>query len=217
MAQNKNKTPKALKFSSFKEAQDFFGPPPILSTENPQDYLALGQAIWKARRPKDFIEVTWVNDITYQLWEVLRLRRVKPQLIDDGRFQALKKLIEERAGSPYGDSFWRKWQEGDEESNARVDHEFQRAGLNAGSITAKAHELLINILENLERQCSQLEARRLVTIRESVQYRANIEARREGKARRTRLGVRANDPLLLEGDEKSQEIVEGKASPKVSA
>lgn len=217
MAQNKQKTPKALKFSSFTEAHDFFGPPPILSTENPQDYLALGQAIWKARKPRDFIEVTWVNDITYQLWEVLRLRRMKPQLIDDGRFQALKTLIEERAGSAYGDSFWRKWQDGDEESNARVDHEFQRAGLNAGSITAKAHELLINILENLERQCSQLEARRLVTIRESAQYRANIEARREGKAQRRRLGARANDPLLLEGDDTSQGIVEGKVSPKVRA
>ena len=217
MAQNKLKTSKALKFTSFKEAQDFFGPPPILSTENPQDYLALGQAIWKARRPKDFIEVTWVNDITYQLWEVLRLRRIKPQLIDDGRFKALKTLIEERWGSTYGNNFWQKWQAGDEESNARVDHEFERAGLNAGSITAKSTELLINILENLERQCSQLEARRLVTIRESAQYRANIDARRERKARRSRLGTRGNDALLLESEEKSQGIVEGKISTKVRA
>lgn len=217
MPQNKQKPPKALKFNSFREAQDFFGPPPILASENPQDYLALGQAIWRARKPKDFIEVTWVNDITYQLWEVLRLRRMKPQLLDATRFKALKALITYVSSNYYPDSFWCKWQARDEESKSSIDKELERAGLGDDAITAKAHELIINVLENLERICSQLEARRLVTIRESAQYRANIEARREGKARRGRLGARGSDLLLLEGEDTSQGIVEGKVSPKVRA
>ena len=217
MPQNKQKTPKALKFTSFREAQDFFGPPPILASENTQDYLALGQAIWKARKPKDFIEVTWVNDITYQLWEVLRLRRMKPQLLDAARFKALKALIKDVSGSPYGDNFWRDWQAGDEKSKSSIDKELERAGLGDDAITAKAHELIINVLENLERLCSQLEARRLVTIRESAQYRANIEARREGKARRSRLGARGSDPLLLESNENSETIIDGNILPKARA
>lgn len=217
MPQNKQKTPKPTKFTSFREAQAFFGPPPILTSENPQDYLALGQAIWKARRPKDFIEVTWVNDITYQLWEVLRLRRMKPQLLDAARFKALKALIKDVSSNHYSDSFWGKWQARDEESKSSIDKELKRAGLGDDAITAKAHELIINVLENLERLCSQLEARRLVTIRESAQYRANIEARREGKARRRRLGARGTDPLLLESNENSEKIIEGALSPMVRA
>lgn len=53
MQHKKLKMRRPLKFACFKEAQDFFGPPPILYTENPQDYCAMGQAIWKARAPKD--------------------------------------------------------------------------------------------------------------------------------------------------------------------
>jgi len=217
MLQNKPKSPRSLKFTCFKEAQIFFGAPPILSSENPQDYLALGQAIWKARAPKDFIEITWVNDITYQLWEVLRLRRMKLQLIDAGRFQALKTLIEERWGSPYGESFWQKWQAGDEDNHARVDHEFQRAGLNAESITAKSTELLINISVTFERQCSQLEARRLITIRESAQYRDNIDSRRERRVHRRRLGGRGEDQLPKEKSQNSGEGSKGDPSSEEAA
>ena len=217
MLQNKPKIPRSLKFTCFTEAQIFFGPPPILSTENPQDYLALGQAIWKARAPKDFIEITWVNDITYQLWEVLRQRRMKPQLIDAGRFKALKALISDVSSNNYSDSFWQKWQAGDEESRSAIDEELKRAGLRDEAITAKSAELLIGVLENFERQCSQLEARRLITIRESVQYRANIDARRERKTRRTRLGARGQDPLRLESEENSEKIIEGELSTKALA
>ena len=217
MLQNKPKSPRSLKFTCFKEAQIFFGAPPILSSENPQDYLALGQAIWKARAPKDFIEITWVNDITYLLWEVLRQRRMKPQLIDAGRFKALQALIKDVSTNHYSDSFWQKWQAGDEESRAKIDEELKRAGLGDEAITAKSAELLINVLENFERQCSQLEARRHITIRESVQYRANIDARRERKTRRTRLGTRGQDPLRLESEENSEKIIEGELSTKVRA
>ena len=147
MSQVKQKISRAKKFSCFREAQIFFGPPPILSTENPQDYLALGQAIWKARKPKDFIEVTWVNDITYQLWEVLRLRRMKPQLLDAARFKALKALIKDVSSNHYSDSFWGKWQARDEESTSSIDKELKRAGLGDDAITAKTHELIINILK----------------------------------------------------------------------
>lgn len=217
MSESKQKTPRVLKFTCFKEFQDFFGPPPILSTENPQDYCALGQAIWKARAPKDFIEITWVNDITYQLWEVLRYRQMKPQLIDAGRFKALQALIKDVSNNHYSDSFWQKWQEGDEESRATIDKELKRAGLTDQAIPAKSAELLIDVLENFERQCSQLEARRLVTIRESAQYRANIDARRERKSKRNRLSSRGQDPLLIESEENSQEIGENMLSAKVHA
>ncbi len=217
MSQTKQNTSRAKKFSCFKEAQIFFGPLPILSTENPQDYLALGQAIWKARAPKDFIEISWVNDITYLLWEVLRQRRMKPQLIDAGRFKALQALIKDVSNNSYSDSFWQKWQAGDEESRAKIDEELKRAGLTDEALPAKSAELLIDVLENFERQCSQLEARRLITIRESALYRANIDARRERKARRRRLGSRDNDLLLLESEENSQGIIEGKISTKARA
>ncbi len=217
MSQAKQKTFRAKKFSCFREAQIFFGPPPILSTENPQDYFALGQAIWSARRPKDFIEISWVNDITYLLWEVLRQRRMKPQLIDAGRFKALQALIKDVSTNHYSDSFWQKWQAGDEESRAKIDEELKRAGLGDEAITAKSAELLINILENFERQCSQLEARRLITTRESVQYRANIDARRERRVLRRRLGGRGEDQLLIEKPQNSGEGSKGDPSSEEAA
>ena len=198
MSETKQKIFRPKKFSCFREARDFFGPPPILSTENPQDYYALGQAVWKAKSPKDFIEISWVNDVTYQLWEVLRLRRIKVHLIDVGRLNAVKELINQLTGNTHSQEFWKKWAARDEESIKTVNADLERVGLTDEAITAKAMEKIVNVLDNFERQCSQLETRRLITNRESVQYRTNIELRRERKARHRRLGGAGSDPLLIE-------------------
>lgn len=159
-----------------------------------------------------------MNDITYHLWEALRLRRMKPQLIDAGRFKALQALIKDVSSKYYSEDFWHKWQAGDEACKAKIDAELKRAGLTDEAIPAKSCELLIDVLENFERQCSQLEARRLITIRESAQYRANIEMRRERKAQQRLLIGAGSDPSHLgKGRNSGKKADEGDNAPEEAA
>ena len=176
-----------LAFSCFKEAQDFLGAPPILTGEDPEAYYALGQAIWEARSPQDFIEVMWVNDNTYHLWEALRLRRMKLHLISAGRFEAAQELIKQITGKTFPAEFWNDWVKDENESKKIVDVILNDNGLGDEAITAKAAEKIVDVLEKLERQSTQFEARRLATLREAEFYRENAELRRERSAQRRQL------------------------------
>ncbi len=168
-----------LTLSCFEDLERFFGPPPILSDESAEDYRAIGQAIWDARPPEDFIQATRVNDITYLLWEGSRLRRLKVKLIEASKVEGAKTLMK-RLSPDYLDSdFWKNWALGEEEHVVFVDNILSAADLDQSAIFAQTIEVIINTLETIERQAAQFEARRLVTLRDYDQYSDNAERRRE--------------------------------------
>jgi hypothetical protein len=79
-----------LQFTCFKDLEAVFGSWPILPGENPEAYVAIGQAIWDARPPQDFIQATRISDLAYLLWEGNRLRRMKVKLIDASKVEGAK-------------------------------------------------------------------------------------------------------------------------------
>src|SRR5271154_6152694 len=58
-----------------------FGPPPLLEGENGAAYEVLNVHIHAAVAPKDAIEAIWVQDIVDQVWETMRLKRLKANLM----------------------------------------------------------------------------------------------------------------------------------------
>jgi len=207
MPQNSSSAPTALKFTSFKEAQSFFGPPPILSTEDPEAYLALGQAVWDARSPQDFIEVTWINDITYYLWEGFRLRRMKLHLIGAQRLEAAQALMRQvtvvSADLPFKEAFWQRWLSGEEDSVGLVSALLKQSGLTDEAIVARAAEQMIDTLEKIEQQSAQFEVRRLTALRESEFYRENAELRHERAAQRRHLNGKGHGISVTVKDKNS--------------
>ena len=155
------------------------GPPPILASEDPRDYYALGQAVWKARKPREFMGVISVIDITYYIWAGNRMRRATVHFIDAGRTTEVKNLITFITGKNFDAAFWEKWSAGDEESTKIVNSHLKRAGKSESTIASKAVVDKIDLLEKLERQSAQFDSRKLVTIREADLYREREEQRRE--------------------------------------
>jgi hypothetical protein len=57
------------------------GPPPLIEGEDGTAYNQLHGSITAAVKPKDFIEEILARDIADLSWDVLRLRRIKAQLL----------------------------------------------------------------------------------------------------------------------------------------
>ena len=62
-------------------AQDFSGPAPLILGEDQAAYQALlAQATYKVK-PKDVLKDIWVRDVVDRIWEALRLRWLKANLL----------------------------------------------------------------------------------------------------------------------------------------
>jgi len=57
------------------------GPPPLIAGEDGAAYDLLHGSVTAAVKPKDFLEEIWVRDIVDLSRDVLRLRRLKAQLL----------------------------------------------------------------------------------------------------------------------------------------
>ena len=69
------------------EIRDVLGEPPLLATEDPNQYDALLTGLARDVRPSDFIEWLWVKDIADLTWDIIRYRRIKASYVD-GRFRS---------------------------------------------------------------------------------------------------------------------------------
>lgn len=177
------------------------GPPPILVGEDPRDYYALGQAVWKARKPREFMAVISVLDITYYIWAGNRMRQATAYHIDAGRPHAVKILITQITGKNFDAAFWEKWSAGDEESTKIVNSLLKRVGQSESKIASKAMVDKLDTLEKLERQSAQFDSRKLVTIREADLYREREEQRRERLSQQKKMIDKSSSRSVLSRDE----------------
>jgi hypothetical protein len=66
---------------------------PVLNSESADEFGAMHQALVQEIKPRGFIEHMFVDDISYIVWEILRLRRCKPVVIDAAFRSALVHLL----------------------------------------------------------------------------------------------------------------------------
>lgn len=63
----------------------FVGKPALLPGEDPKKYDALFDEIWATISPNDVFEKVWVADLTNQIWETVRYRRMMPKVLIAGQ------------------------------------------------------------------------------------------------------------------------------------
>ena len=189
------------------EIRDMLGKPPLLATEDPNQYDALLTELAREVRPSDFIEWLWVKDIADLTWDIFRYRRIKASYVD-GRFRfALVQELnflerDKRAADP--DEFDLSFDldrirdkanklANDFIANANTkekrDKWLKAHGVNAESITATSFDTAVDKLEAIERTLS------------SVEYRRN-NALHEIERRRNALGraLRQTSDRIIEGE-----------------
>src|SRR5262245_65154403 len=73
---------KAPHTTDFVELKELFGPPPVLSSEDPKAYDAMLACILASLKPRDFIEQMLGKDLTDATWDMQRYSRHKALVIE---------------------------------------------------------------------------------------------------------------------------------------
>ena len=189
------------------EIRDMLGEPPLLATEDPNQYDALLTELAREVRPSDFIEWLWVKDIADLTWDIFRYRRIKASYVD-GRFRSalvqqlnLALQRDKRAAHPdrrLSFDLDRIRDEANKLANDFIanantkekrDKWLKAHGVNAESITATSFDAAVDELEAIERMLA------------SVEYRRN-NALHEIERRRNALGraLRQTSDRIIEGE-----------------
>jgi hypothetical protein len=86
-----------------------FGPPPLIEGEDARVYDELLTQISTAVKPADILEDIWVRDIVDLVWEALRLRRLKANLMTATAVHGLAQLLEPFMGESDAEDLARDW------------------------------------------------------------------------------------------------------------
>jgi len=78
---------------SKEENARFFGPPPLIAGEDQAQYEAMRDQISAAVAPLDFLEEIWVNEIVNLVWNELRLRRLKANLLNSDTARGVHRIL----------------------------------------------------------------------------------------------------------------------------
>ena len=72
---------------------DFLGEPALLPSEDREKYKLLFDSVRATIAPNDIFEEHWVEDVTHQIWEAFRWRRMSVELLISGKQMALERVL----------------------------------------------------------------------------------------------------------------------------
>jgi hypothetical protein len=96
-------------------ARSLLGPRPLIAGEDGAEYDDILQRISADAAPGDFIEEIWVRNVGDLVWESIRLRRLKAQLMQAAAYQGLEEVLTPLLDDGEdADELARRWAVGDE-------------------------------------------------------------------------------------------------------
>ena len=160
------------------------GPRPLIDGEDGTNYDVILERISVDVAPKDFVEEIWVRNIVDLVWESIRLRHLKSQLLRAAAHEGLAWLLTPLLDWASADRLSRQWALGEEEATAEAERLLGRAGLTIDAVMAQTLAARIDDVERIDRMVTIAEARRDAVLREIRSRRAAFEQalRRAGQA-----------------------------------
>jgi hypothetical protein len=154
----------------------FTAPAPIVPGEDASTYDDLRARIFAATNPVDIVEELWVRDVVELVWEVVRLRRLKPTLLAVCAQEGMKKVLDS-LGETMPSTLSRGWAARDEAAMAHVNARLAAAGLSIDAVMARTFEAKLGEMERIEDMLTRAEARRAVALRELERHRSSLAQR----------------------------------------
>jgi hypothetical protein len=172
----------------FRSAATLLQASPLVMTESQIEFDRISDALEQLIKPDGIVEQMYVTDMAHFIWEILRLRRCKAQIINANLHSVILEIIGDRAQSESID--WRSCTTRDdiqitatefpkpifmgEEVNEHALQTIDLLGLDAAAIEAQAVRRSFSDLDRLERLLAALEARRDKALRRVAEYRAGL-------------------------------------------
>ncbi len=155
---------------------------PLLITESADEFDALRDAFEQEIKPRGIIEQMYVHDISFIVWEILRLRRCKVVIINSAFRSALQNLLKQVLRQPgqyeyevedEAEALAQAWFT-DQEAKKRVSEILSRFDLDESAIEAEAIRGSSSDLDLLDRMLTSLESRRNKVLGCVAEYRTSL-------------------------------------------
>jgi len=155
---------------------------PLLITESADEFDALRDAFEQEIKPRGIIEHMYVHDMSSIVWEILRLRRCKVNIVNAAFRSALQHLLAQflREPGPFenylgdeSEELAQKWFT-NKEVKKRVSDILNRFQLDESAIEAEAIRRSSADLELIDRMLTSLESRRNKALGCVAEYRASL-------------------------------------------
>jgi hypothetical protein len=160
------------------------GPRPLIDGEDGTDYDSILERISADVAPKDFVEEIWVRNVVDLVWESIRLRHLKSQLLRAAAHEGLARVLTPLLDWARANQLSKQWALGEEQATAEVERLLDRAGLTIDAVMAQTLAARIDDVERIDRMVTIAEARRDAVLREIRSRRAAFgqALRRAGEA-----------------------------------
>jgi hypothetical protein len=149
-----------------KPCRALFGPRPLIDGEDGANYDAILERISADVAPADFVEEIWVRNIADLVWESVRLRRLKSQLLHAAAHEGLDRVLTPLLGWASAHELSSEWASGDEEAVCEVKQLLGQAGLTIDAVMAQTLAARIDDVERIDRMVIIAEVRRDAVLRE---------------------------------------------------
>jgi hypothetical protein len=148
-----------------------FGDPPLIPGEDRAAYDELFAQISSALEPADIFEQIWVHDIVAHEWEVLRLRRLKDNLLLATAHKGLRAVLEPLSFEGWLDLV-RQWAAREPSAIERVNRLLESAGLTQHAVMAETLRENLDQIAQFELMIARAQICRNNTLREIELHRA---------------------------------------------
>jgi hypothetical protein len=178
-----------------------FGPPPLFDGEE-KSYDQLLTEVSRAVMPADIFEDIWVREVVDLAIEVLRLRRLKVNLIMANEYKGLIEALTPLVGRLQAETLAQGWAARKSDVVEEVNKTLTSAGLSTDSILAQTFSLKLNDIERIEHMLALMEARRNATLREIDRHRQTLGQRLRRAAQQledAQLRVIESAPTSIDG------------------
>ena len=157
-----------------------FGPPNLLTEEDPAAYELLRTRVLSKLNPPDIIEEMYAHDVTEFTWEIRRWRGAKKAFIASETLSALEETINSIFGRRRSDSarvsraargLVKKWADRDPEAIGRVARLLSSAQTTIGAMEARVIIAKSGHIERMDRIISTAVKGRKAAFREIDRHR----------------------------------------------
>lgn len=148
-----------------------------LRGEEEEQYSQILDQVTHSISPTNIFEEIWIRDITDNQWEVLRLRRLKDNLLQIGIREGLIKVLGPLTGIGENDYLADGWYSGDKQAKQKVDKLLNDAGLSFDVVLAEGLAAKLDDIERFDQRIVSAESRRNAALRELNRHRDTVAAR----------------------------------------
>lgn len=170
-----------------KHIWELLGEPILMRLEKREEFEAYLLAVASAVGADDIVSWNYCADVTYQTWDIRRLRSIRAGVLLEAEIEVVVRLMrttyddtDDIPSALYSiiqaESEARKWATGGE-FGSRIDERFAARGHDRNSVLADAYKLCASRLGDIDDSISDLESRRARTLREIARLDA-VRAKR---------------------------------------